>query len=737
MSKSDKGINLPYEDIQHVMDGDKRTSAAQKQKSMLTHLDYFLRNCYQEGCVLRGENLTMEEISDELVGKFCTYLSKMARKKCDPFPSPLLAWSTIQGYFSSFKMFFIDKFHKIPASLSNELTKRYVGIMLRTKTEIVTKEGVPLYGKKECASEEDFKGFTAVCFWNDDLKSAEYLHLVWSAVHNCGRGSEIAMLNWAKVGTVTIHQCDGAQFDTMQMAVNRLKTAAVNPGEDLITHLVHAEDFMKCYMFMMFYHLVMAKSTEEQGEHMFPSWFKSVMNSKTGDIESSVSSQFKEHWAKIMVIGKNYVTDQEANELMSEFCIDEMANASKPAGAHDPKIHGVGKLGDSNLAPQHIIPRAGWLMKMFHTFFDYWNGTFKSMQKSAEVMGGWPVGQDEGMKGMCGNPPDFSCLQHDMLRVDKFVEYLLGNCVGLTKTMKRMLVANGLRFFDNCTEFLRKEPSGKFRGEHLSGNCLFLNTIHEGLKVAQVSKNEFEEWRFNIRRDFWLKNCWTVPKFREKLGGVPLNQFPASFTLADYFRHCDQRSQALHINNQSLRQEIREYSNKVDTLTAQNATMMDLMKDIHHKVCPEYRIEITGVCEESIPTPETNRILEYSKISEMMANESLDNALFLFIKYSMQEAYKNLGDAKTDRRSHFSKWAKCAKLVTTLLDPLNTGTPQQLKLEINRVLCLLTQKCVDVDILKEGNKLSKTILSSGGLVGQQIQTIVDDLKPGMISFEIV
>ena len=155
--------------------------------------------------------------------------------------------------------------------------------------------------------------------------------------------------------------------------------------------------------------------------------------------------------------------------------------------------------------------------------------------------------------------------------------------------------------------------------------------------------------------------------------------------------------------------------------------MMDLMKDIHHKVCPEYRIEIT----------ETNRILEYSKISEMMANESLDNALFLFIKYSMQEAYKNLGDAKTDRRSHFSKWAKCAKLVTTLLDPLNTGTPQQLKLEINRVLCLLTQKCVDVDILKEGNKLSKTILSSGGLVGQQIQTIVDDLKPGMISFEIV
>lgn len=347
---------------------------------------------------------------------------------------------------------------------------------------------------------------------------------------------------------------------------------------------------------------------------------------------------------------------------------------------------------------------------------------------SAEVMGGWPVGQDEGMKGMCGNPPDFSCLQHDMLRVDRFVDYLLGNCVGLNKSMQRMLVANGLRFFDDCIEFLAKEPSGKFRGRHLSGNCLFLNTINEGLAFAQVSDGEFKGWRSNVRREFWLKNCWTVPKFRENLGGIPLNQFPPSFTLADYFRHCDQRSQALQNDNQSLRQEIRDYSKKVDTLTAQNMTIMNMLKDIHHSMGLQTMIAIHAD-EESINTPTLNRNLEYSKISDMMVKESLDNAIFIFLKYNMQAAYQELqGNDKSNRRSHFSKWAKCAKLVNALLNPVNTETPQELKLEINRILCLVEQKCLDNHILSAGSKLSKTVLSSGGEQGKKIQKIVDDLR---------
>ena len=344
------------------------------------------------------------------------------------------------------------------------------------------------------------------------------------------------------------------------------------------------------------------------------------------------------------------------------------------------------------------------------------------MQKSAEVMGGWPVGQDEGMKGTCGRPPDFRSINDDLKHIDCFVHYLLGNCVGLTKTMQRMLVANGLRFFDDCVEYLAKEPSGRFREMHQSGNCLFLNTINEGLRGAKVSKDEFEGWKFSIRRDFWLRNCWTVPKFREKLGGIPLNQFPPSFTLADYFRHCEQRSQALQHDNLCLRQEVRQYSRKVDEL-------MHMLKEVHKTVCPN---KMDRPANEEVQTgdaPPAEGQLEYGKISDMMNGESLANALFIFTKYNMEKAFQNLGKTeRNDRRSHYSKWLKCANLVKVLLDQNAEGTPKTLKTGIEVGIMRIQSKCLDEGVISQGGKLSKTILSKGGKAGTVIQKIVKDLK---------
>lgn len=104
-----------------------------------------------------------------------------------------------------------------------------------------------------------------------------------------------------------------------------------------------------------------------------------------------------------------------------------------------------------------IIGRCGWLLKEFHTFFDYWQSTGKSMTKSGRVMNGWPV--NDG-----GVPPTFNHVKTNRHKIVTFVNSLLGH-TKLPSEITSILVANGLRFYSNFCEILRHEPTGKYNTE--------------------------------------------------------------------------------------------------------------------------------------------------------------------------------------------------------------------------------------------------------------------------------
>ena len=85
----------------------------------------------------------------------------------------------------------------------------------------------------------------------------------------------------------------------------------------------------------------------------------------------AISKQFKDHWQRITVIGCDYMTQSQSSdgdashcneehiEILKDLGIDVMASLQWKPGAHDPKNYSINKLGNSNLAPQHIVPRAG------------------------------------------------------------------------------------------------------------------------------------------------------------------------------------------------------------------------------------------------------------------------------------------------------------------------------------------------------------------------------------------
>ena len=139
------------------------------------------------------DDLSYHDITDDLVGKWCTYLTDEARCRCNP-KLALLTYASVAQYFSSFKMYCIHRFHSqpIPPPLVNEKTKHLSRLMLKKKIQQARLLGKSLFGSIEAADGDDWLAFAAVCFWDGSRKSAEFLHLFKSCIDNSGRGSEVS-----------------------------------------------------------------------------------------------------------------------------------------------------------------------------------------------------------------------------------------------------------------------------------------------------------------------------------------------------------------------------------------------------------------------------------------------------------------------------------------------------------------------------------------------------------------
>jgi hypothetical protein len=127
-----------------------------------------------------------------------------------------------------------------------------------------------------------------------------------------------------------------------------------------------------------------------------------------------------------------------------------------------------------------ISCRAGWLVKAFHTFFDYWTGSAMSMSKSGKVMYGWNLNK-LGDNFMGGSPPNLDDITVEKIKLEKFMQSLLGHSK-LPRDIKRILLANGLRFYDDFVQLVMKEPRGKFSTmEKLKEHHFFVRNVSEML----------------------------------------------------------------------------------------------------------------------------------------------------------------------------------------------------------------------------------------------------------------
>ena len=81
-----------------------------------------------------------------------------------------------------------------------------------------------MFGSKIAASKEDNRGLVALVLWKGSVENAEFMMLFHAMIHNCGRGSEIAILKWKSCDLKKIEEAHGYKYKTLSQFVLRVKT---------------------------------------------------------------------------------------------------------------------------------------------------------------------------------------------------------------------------------------------------------------------------------------------------------------------------------------------------------------------------------------------------------------------------------------------------------------------------------------------------------------------------------
>ena len=138
----------------------------------------------------------------------------------------LISYGTEVEYMSSFKVTMIEKYHAIgvPAQLKIEIWSRMLAKIRQFKFEYAQTKAKSLFGSKTAATTEDKRGIVALGIWKGSLHNAEFVMLFDAMTHNCGRGSEVAILLWASCELKNIQEQHGYGYETLSQHVLPSKT---------------------------------------------------------------------------------------------------------------------------------------------------------------------------------------------------------------------------------------------------------------------------------------------------------------------------------------------------------------------------------------------------------------------------------------------------------------------------------------------------------------------------------
>ena len=195
-----------------------------QMRLMKNHLKIYLATLNPP---ITTQDLTMDHFTQELCQGFATYLSKKAIRLDRKKPTPIRL-QTCENYFSCLKGYYLRRFgrdHLLPPSMTPTNWASYLTMMVMNKKESLA-DGETLMTPRECASADDRKALGALCFWNSDVESAEFLLFLNVAYQIAGRGGEVASLNKSSLKIKSVEEDDDytKPYEILRLDIYRPKT---------------------------------------------------------------------------------------------------------------------------------------------------------------------------------------------------------------------------------------------------------------------------------------------------------------------------------------------------------------------------------------------------------------------------------------------------------------------------------------------------------------------------------
>ena len=108
------------------------------------------------------------------------------------------------------------------------------------------------------------------------------------------------------------------KFRTLATNVTRLKTQLSNKSEtERIINYVHVEDMHSCYIFSMFYHLVMDDNNKSTSDYMYSNWVNYIIKRDDGGkvvIDNRLSKPFQNTWKYLQAVAKQHLSEDTIND---------------------------------------------------------------------------------------------------------------------------------------------------------------------------------------------------------------------------------------------------------------------------------------------------------------------------------------------------------------------------------------------------------------------------------------
>ena len=182
------------------------------------------------------------------------------------------------------------------------------------------------------------------------------------------------------------------------------------------------------------------------------------------------------------------------------------------------------------------------------------------MAKSGRAMYGWP--NDKG-----GVPPDLKNIKTSPEKVMKFVQELVGHHDNISLDVRKLLVANGIRWYTDFVEFLKADPGNRFSlTEDFTKKNLFMFRFHEAMQKANISPEELMAWRKEIKHQYHLDNFHAHPTLfsKDEIKDMPLL---GEWSWTEYCASISQKFKDLSETAFDSACKIEQLEKKVDELT--------------------------------------------------------------------------------------------------------------------------------------------------------------------------